>query len=402
VTRTAFDPVSFLSSLASFETHEQVDDARAFLVDTIAEHASAGVDATVDDAGNVLATVESRGDRGETDGRTDRSDDDAGPHVVLNTHVDTVPPDVPFERDGDVLRGRGTCDAGGPLAALLAGFLAVDATVADSDSSVSGAVTLAVTPDEETLSEGAHHLVTAGGAGNAATPVERLADADAFVVGEPTDLAACTAAKGRFQGTLSLSGESAHAAEPASGTNAVGALEDALAAVRTFDDRADAPPVHAQLGAPTLTPTIVEGGTATNQVPASASVVLDRRSVPPETADAFRDALLAHVREHVPADVDVEFAFTERETPFLEAWATDASTPVVDALVDAGAATPRPFGAATEASYFAALAPTVVFGPGVLADDDGAVAHSPREYVHADDVHAAADVVADALHALLD
>ncbi|MFC6951291.1 M20/M25/M40 family metallo-hydrolase [Halorubellus litoreus] len=396
-----FDPVSFLVSLASFETHERVDDAREYLVETIDEYAASGVDATVDDAGNVLATT---------------GDPTSGPHVVLNTHVDTVPPDVPFERDGDVLRGRGTCDAGGPLAALLAGFLAVDRVVAaheredagdrdendDRDASVAGAVTLAVTPDEETLSEGAHHLVTAGGTADAPAPVAAIQDADAFVVGEPTDLAACTAAKGRFQGTLTLRGENAHAAEPDSGTNAVAALEDALGAVGTFDDRADAPPVHDQLGAATLTPTVVDGGTATNQVPASASVVLDRRSVPPETAAGFRDALLAHLREAVPGDVGVEFAFTERETPFLEAWATDEGARVVDALVDAGARSPRPFGAATEASYFAALAPTVVFGPGVLADDDGAVAHSPREYVHASDVERAATVVADALHALLD
>ena len=397
-----FDPVPFLVSLASFETHERVDRAREFLVETVDQHAHAGVDATVDEAGNVLATT---------------GNPDAGPHVVLNTHVDTVPPDVPFERDGDVLRGRGTCDAGGPLAALLAGFLAVDRSMAasddredggdrdendDRDASVAGAVTLAVTPDEETLSEGAHHLVTGGGPPDAPAPVAAIRDADAVVVGEPTDLAACTAAKGRFQGTLTLLGENAHAAEPDSGTNAVAALEDALEAVRTFDARADAPPVHDQLGAATLTPTVVDGGTATNQVPASASVVLDRRSVPPETADGFRDALLAHVRDAVPDDVGVEFAFTERETPFLEAWATDESAAVVDALVDAGAGSPRPFGAATEASYFAALAPTVVFGPGVLADDDGAVAHSPREYVHASDVERAAAVVADALHALLE
>ncbi|NHN42629.1 M20/M25/M40 family metallo-hydrolase [Halorubellus sp. JP-L1] len=384
MTQSQFDPVSFLASLAAFETHESVEDARAFLVDALVER---GVDATVDDAGNVLATA---GDR------------DAGPHVVLNTHVDTVPPDVPFERDGDVLRGRGTCDAGGPMAALVAGFLAAHARDAEAENGgdgPGGAVTLAVTPDEETLSEGAHHLVAGGPDGG---PVPAIADADAFVVGEPTDLAACTAAKGRFQGTLSLGGENAHAAEPESGTNAVAALEDALAAIRTFDDRTDAPPVHDQLGAATLAPTVVDGGTATNQVPAQASVVLDRRSVPPETADGFRAALLEHVREHVAAEVGVDFAFTDRETPFLEAWATDPDAAVVDALVDAGASDPRPFGAATEASYFAALAPTVVFGPGVLADDDGAVAHSPREYVRASDVEEAARVVERALLSLLD
>jgi acetylornithine deacetylase/succinyl-diaminopimelate desuccinylase-like protein len=73
----------------------------------------------------------------------------------------------------------------------------------------------------------------------------------------------------------------------------------------------------------------------------------------------------------------------------------------LDALVDAGAGAPTPFGAATEASFFAEHAPTVVFGPGNLADDDGAVAHSEREYVHLSDVEATAAAVQTALDELV-
>ncbi|NIC00915.1 M20/M25/M40 family metallo-hydrolase [Halobacterium sp. R2-5] len=40
-------------------------------------------------------------------------------HLVLNTHLDTVPPHIPFEQEGDVVRGRGACDAKGSLAAFL-------------------------------------------------------------------------------------------------------------------------------------------------------------------------------------------------------------------------------------------------------------------------------------------
>jgi len=47
---------------------------------------------------------------------------DDGTHRVLNTHIDTVPPHVPYERNGDVLRGRGTCDAKGSLVAMLDAF----------------------------------------------------------------------------------------------------------------------------------------------------------------------------------------------------------------------------------------------------------------------------------------
>ncbi|QLG26406.1 M20 family metallopeptidase [Halorarum halophilum] len=362
-----FDPVEFLVAAVRVDSHESVEEMRELLVETLAD---AGEEPVVDDAGNVRAAK----------GRDD------GPHLVLNTHIDTVPPGLPVEREGDVLRGRGACDAKGPLAALLAAFLAVEPS--------NGRLTLAITPDEETISTGAHALVTG----------EDALNADMFVVGEPTDCDVCTAARGRFEGTLALSGGAAHAAEPESGVNAVAALESALGAIRRFDDDRDP---HPRLGAPTLVPTGVGGGEASNQVPAEARLTLDRRSVPPETAEGFRAELTSSVREVVPRDVGVEFSLTDRPTPFLEAFDTDAEHELVGALAtaassvgEAGDGEVRPFGAATEASYFAP-APTVVFGPGHLADDEGAVAHSEREYVRSSRVRTAAEAVTRAVDGLV-
>ncbi len=372
-----FDPISFLERAVRTESHEDVTAMRELLVDTLAEH---GHDATVDPAGNTLAT------RGS-----------GAPHYVLNTHIDTVTPHIPYEREEGVIRGRGSCDAKGPLAALLAGFLAVEPE---------GTLTLAVTPDEETRSTGADALDVRNGGGNRTPGADATRgssgrdspEPNGYIVGEPTGLDVCNAAKGRFQGSLSLSGVNAHAAEPHAGVNAVAGLEGALAAVREFDDGA---PTHDSLGDPTLVPTVVSGGSATNQVPAEAELVLDRRPVPPESAEEFRTALESAVEERVPEDVGVTFALTDRETPFLEPFHTPDDDPVVDALVAAGAGGARPFGAATEASYFAQDAPTVVFGPGDLADESGAVAHADREYVRTDEVERAADIVTGALRELL-
>jgi acetylornithine deacetylase len=275
------------------------------------------------------------------------------------------------------VRGRGACDAKGPLAALLAAFLALEPA--------DGRVTLAVTPDEETESTGAAALDL---------------DADAYIVGEPTDLAACTSARGRFQATVELSGVGAHAANPESGANAVAAAEHALAAIRSFDAERG-PDAHPELGPPTLTPTRIAGGDAANRIPDGCEITVDRRTVPPETQTEFFDGLGAHLRERVPDGIGVEVAPAERDTPVLEAFDTPDDAPVVEALVAAGAGSPRPFGAATEASYFAADAPTVVFGPGVLADDDGPVAHSQREYVRRSDVTRAGEILTDALGALV-
>jgi len=402
-----FDPVSFLEDAVRVPSHESVREMRELVVDRLDRH---DADPEVVADGCILAEKWSPKPA-------------AGPHLVLNTHLDTVTPHVPFERGraraderggaassesdaadepdaADVIRGRGACDAKGPLAALLTGFLA-----ADPDR---GRLTLALTPDEEALSLGAAALT-----GRLPGTDDRL-DGDLFLVGEPTGLDACTAAKGRFQATVELSGTAAHAAEFA-GANAVAAAEDALAAVRTFDAGADA---HPQLGPPKLTPTVIEGGTATNQVPADCAITVDRRSVPPESAEGFRSSLAEAVRSSladaaVARGVDVAVALTDRESPFLEAFATDPDHELVEAVAAgarnatdaAGLPTDcggdvRPFGAATEASYFAP-APTVVFGPGDLADESGAVAHAEREYVRVREVEAAAATVADAVTVLL-
>jgi acetylornithine deacetylase/succinyl-diaminopimelate desuccinylase-like protein len=87
--------------------------------------------------------------------------------------------------------------------------------------------------------------------------------------------------------------------------------------------------------------------------------------------------------------------------PHPEAFATDEDAPLARVLRDASGGEVRPFGAATEASYFAADAPTVVFGPGVLADDDGPVAHADREYVDRREIGRAADIVTETVERLL-
>lgn len=349
----SFDPIQFLEKAVEIPSNEGVGEMREFLCETLETH---GAVPEVDAAGNVLAS------RGE-----------GTPHTLLNTHIDTVSPHVSFERDETVIRGRGSCDAKGPLAALLSAFLTAEPA---------GKLTLAVTPDEETISTGADALLSASEFGF-----------DGCIVGEPTGLDVCSAARGRFEGTLSIAGENAHAAEPESGTNAISAAGRVLAMLESFD--AEAEP-HPDLGGPTLTPTMIEGGAASNQLPDECRITLDRRSVPPETTEAFERALAAHLDSHIPA-VDWEFRFTERETPFLEAFETPADAPIVEALQEAGAGASRPFSAATEASYFTRVAPTAVFGPGVLADSEGAVAHGDREYVEIEEVRRAARIVTEAL-----
>ncbi len=399
-----FDLEGFHREAVETDSTAEVGPMRDLLVATLDR---AGADPAVDELGNVVAT-------------TGAADPDAaaaaeGTHLVLNTHIDTVPPHLPYERreeppgdetitgtggglDGDIVCGRGACDAKGPLAALVEAFLTVEPA--------EGAVTLAVSIDEETTQTGGAHLA------------ETL-DADGYIVGEPTGLDVCTAAKGQFEGRVTIRGESGHAADPESGANAIRAAAPILQAMESYDERearsasersrgdgeeprdAAGPATHETLGRPILTPSMVEGGEATNQIPAECTITFDRRSVPPETSDEFPEALEGHLSEWLPESMALDVALIRPDTPFPDAFATDRDADLVRALCEASGGAVRPFEAATEASYFAEGGPTVVFGPGVLSDEVGAVAHSKREYVRLSAVRAAARAVRETVERLV-
>ncbi|MCU4741866.1 M20 family metallopeptidase [Natronoglomus mannanivorans] len=372
MTATAeFDLERFHAEAVQTPSHheEGVEEMRALLCETLRE---AGHEPRVDELGNVLAS------RGLEEGDDDLEDERDDPHLVLNTHIDTVAPHVPYERDGDVVRGRGACDAKGPLAALLATFCRVEPT--------EGRLTLAITSDEETLQTGAEHL-------------QNTLSADGYIVGEPTDLDVCIAARGQCEGTVTVRGESGHAASVPAENNAVYATARVLAALERYDEDAgpDADPV---LGAPKLTATMLEAGEASNRVPERCRVTFDRRSVPPETSDSFRETLQAYLEEQFP-DVELAVDLIRPDTPFPDAFVTDSEDELVQILQAESGGDVRAFGAATEASYFAKDAPTVVFGPGVLADDEGAVAHAEREYVRLEDVERAGDIVTETVRRIV-
>ncbi len=339
------DPVGFLEDTVPIESHENVEEMRDYLLKAVPNARKHG-------SGCVVAE---RGEGDET--------------VVLNTHMDTVAPHVPYERDEGVVRGRGACDAKGPLAAMVSAFTRFDATD-------ERAVRLVISPDEETLSRGLHDYLLDDASGEFA------------VVGEPTELDLCTAAKGRFEATVGFRGESAHAAS-GGGRNAVSCAAEAVCRLENIE-----PSYDELLGESRLTVTRVEGGDAANRVPENATLTLDRRPVPAETADDFV-TLVEETLDGVGCEYDVNLA--DRPTPFLEAFRTDEDDRNVQRLRDTveavvGETRLRPFGAATEASYLAQHMPVVVFGPGAI-DDGAPVAHSEREYVRTDEVRDAAEAL---------
>jgi acetylornithine deacetylase len=355
------DPVGFLEETVPIESHESVERMREYLLENL-------TGARTHDSGCVVA---------------EKGDEDSAETVVLNTHMDTVAPHVPYERDEGVVRGRGACDAKGPLAAMVSAYERFDASKSDR------AVRLVVSPDEETVSRGLHEYLCAEGG----------EDIGFAVVGEPTSLDICTAAKGRFEATVRFVGESAHAAS-GGGRNAVSCAAEAVRRLESVEAAHDE-----LLGESRLTVTRVEGGEASNRVPETAELTLDRRPVPPESSEGFVALVEGTLNGDGGIACEYEVRLADRPTPFLEAFRTDEDDAHVRKFVKAAEGTGneprlRPFGAATEASYLARHAPVVVFGPGAISEEDGTpVAHSEREYVKTGELRKAAEALARFLNA---
>lgn len=346
--------MSFLEETVPIQSHDGVESMREYLVGNV-------TGASVHESGCVVA---------------EKGDGKGGSTVVFNTHMDTVAPHVPYERGEGVIRGRGSSDPKGSLAAMVSAF---------ERAEPEGTVRLVVSPDEETTSQGLYDYLEEETEGKGGF-------ADFVIVGEPTELDLCIGAKGRFQATVEFHGESAHAAS-GGGKNAVSSASEGVKRLERLE-----PDYDGFLGESRLTVTRIEGGESANQVPERATITLDRRPVPPETQRGFV-SLIEDTLDGVECSHEVRLA--DRPTPFLGPFRTKENDKNTERLRKAveevvGSAELRPFGAATEASYLTEYAPVVVFGPGSI-DDGEPVAHSEREYVRTGEVRRAADVLTNFL-----
>ncbi|MBX3462782.1 MAG: M20/M25/M40 family metallo-hydrolase [Planctomycetes bacterium] len=200
------------------------------------------------------------------------------PRILFSTHLDTVPPFLPPRRHGDVLHGRGACDAKGQIVAQLG---AIRTLLARGHA---GCAWLGVV-GEETDSIG----VLA-----AAEFAPRLQTCTAAIDGEPTENVLATGQRGALQLRLSTEGVAAHSGTPELGRSAIWPLLDWLQRLRQLPTASDP-----ELGPEVWNLGAIAGGGALNVVPAHAEAQLFVRSLPDS-------GFAAQVRELAPADGRVE------------------------------------------------------------------------------------------------
>lgn len=305
----------------------------------------------------VTAWLEARGLRAARLGDTVVALAGSGPLLLLDSHLDTVPPAPGWRRDpfgaeaiGGRVYGLGANDAKASVAAMAAAFAAL------AGEPLGLTLALALVAGEETRSQGTRDALDHLAA-------ERLPIA-AAVFGEPTGLDLAVAQKGLLVLELAAAGRAAHAAhaQKLGAPNAARRLARDLVAL----DGVDFGPDHPVLGPVTVEPTVVAAGSARNVVPAEATAVLDVRTVP-SLAPA---AVVERLRGAVAGEVRV---LSDRFSP--------CETPAGSALLAAArAARPgaREYGSATLSDWalLPAGVPGLKAGPGVSERS-----HTPDEYV---------------------
>ena len=200
-------------------------------------------------AGFLEAKLRARGVVPERVGKSLLALHGEGPVLLLDTHLDTVPPAPGWSRDpwqvvaeGGRVVGLGSNDAKASIAAMVAAFLAF------RDVDLPFTLALALVEAEETRGTGTQAVL--------AELARRGLPLEGAVIGEPTGLDLAVAQKGLMVLELVTRGEACHAAHAAAlgAANAARRLARDLVALEAIDFG----PPHERLGPITLEPTQVQ------------------------------------------------------------------------------------------------------------------------------------------------
>ena len=369
---------ALLERLVAFDTQNppgQEAEAARFLAATVAGF---GFTAALQEVAAGRANVVARLDNGP------------GPTLAFNSHIDTVPVGTGWssdplrlvERDGR-LYGRGACDAKGSIASMTEAARLLAARKADW----SGTLLLTFVADEEINSTGSKHIVEDAKA--------RQVPIDAVIIGEPTSNQVHAAHKGVLRPLVRVNGQTAHSSRPELGINAI-QKAGLLLSLLDAEDKKLRGRQHDLLGPATLTVTRIAGGIADNVVPDSCEIVIDRRLLPGEEADAALDALrelLVQAKEDHDISADVV-----RVRTASGAAETAASSPIVRVSLAANAqAAPEGFTGGCDLVHFRAIGSEgIILGPGSLDQ-----AHKPDEFVPKTELVHAAELYRDIALAML-
>ncbi len=305
------------------------------------------------------------------------------PGVILSGHTDVVPVDgqpwdtEPFkvtQRDG-LLFGRGTSDMKSFVAVCLA--LVPDMVAAKPKQPIH----LAFSYDEEVGCLGVRRLID--------QLVKRGLQAQACIVGEPTEMRVVVGHKGKKSYRCTVHGHEAHSSLTHLGVNAVEAAAEVVAKLKSMARRFRDQGPYDQMYEPPYTSVhtgVIQGGTALNIVPLRCHFDFEFRHLPGDDPDKLFAEVKAFAEEQLLPEMRASQPHTGFEwqelshIPGLNTADDEAVVGFAKALTGANATGKVAYG--TEAGLFQqAGIPTIICGPGSIEQ-----AHKPNEFIALDQV----------------
>ncbi|KAH3979116.1 hypothetical protein HBH64_043950 [Parastagonospora nodorum] len=261
--------------------------------------------------------------------------------VLLTAHMDTVPPHIPLTIDEDIIRGRGSSDDLGPLAAQI---LATEELRKEGKFRSEGDIGLLFVVGEE---NGGHGMVAANDMG---------VSWESGIFAEPTESKLAKGHKGQIAFEVIAKGKACHSGYPHLGKSATSAL---LAVLN--DLSAASWPESELLGPSTFNIGTLSGGEKHNIVAPSAKALCEVRMV------ADLPGVKAKIAEIVSKHEDIDLNFVFEYPEALLEWDIEGFEA---APVAFGTDVPR-----LKAEY---CGNRVLYGPGSIL-----VAHGPDEHISA-------------------
>lgn len=334
--------------LVKIPSHESVEEVRDYIMNFL-------TDAVIDEYGNIISEV----GKGE-------------PHIILNTHMDTVPPHIDFSENNQYICGRGSCDAKGPLSVFL--------NVFDRLKNIDGRISLVITPDEETTTNGAYNYVQ-----NMDTKVESV------IVGEPTDLQVCLSSKGYVPMKITVKGEEKHSSEE-NIDNAVVKASDIINILSSISFQEDN---ENPLGKTVVQPTVINSDDTINQTPSNCEIHLTARTTPNNNYNDIKRRIRNEISNGTDFVEDDYTISTLNKEPVLKSFETETNNISSELIKNSRGI--GYFNAATESSHFIPKTRNImVFGPG-----DISYAHTKEEKIKKEDVKKAENILYDSLNNII-
>ncbi len=251
------------------------------------------------------------------------------PRVVINSHIDTVPPWFASSEDDDFLYGRGACDTKGVIAAMIAaGERLVARGIRD--------FAYLFVVGEETDSIGARSAnIEFAGLGS-----------EFVVVGEPTESTFARASKGAYTAIVRFEGKAGHSAYPERGDSAINKMAGAITAITS-----EAWGEHDVLGRTTVNVGVIRGGEKPNVIAAEAEAEMMFRLV--TDPDEIRARL-----ERIVSRFDGRIVEGRGNPPQFMTVPAGADSAVVSFN--------------TDVPHLGSLGKPLLFGPGSILDAHGA------------------------------